>query len=89
MRLRVSKEFIQQLSLGYIARGYFFCVQGHIPCGKNPVMVDDKLLRKYEIRCSKVGEASSQEKRGGKAPVHSISKNFRATRNPGPTQVLH
>lgn len=60
--------FIQQLAVAYIAHGYFFYVTGHVPDGKDPAKVDQKLLDKYGIRLSKfarhrrktLGQASLQ-----------------------------
>jgi hypothetical protein len=61
--------FIQQLAVCYVGRGYFFCVTGVIPEGKDPRAVDEKLLRQYHIAVSKwrkwrgfhlIGEAKLQ-----------------------------
>lgn len=45
--------FIQQLAVCYIARGYWFYVQGTIPKDKDPKEVDKKILAKYKIPSSK------------------------------------
>jgi len=45
--------FIQQLTVGYIAKGYTFYVAGHVPEEKEPRAVDAKLIRRYEIDQSK------------------------------------
>ncbi len=45
--------FIQQLAVGYIARGYFFYVVGRVPKGKKPERLDEKLIAKYGIVGSK------------------------------------
>jgi hypothetical protein len=45
--------FVQQLAVGYIARGYRFCVACHIPPGKDPAAVDRKLIERYDLDVSK------------------------------------
>lgn len=45
--------FIQQLAVGYIARGYYFYVLGRVPEGKDPQRLDEKLIAKYGIVASK------------------------------------
>jgi len=45
--------FIQQLAVGYVARGYYFYVVGKVPEGKNPRLLDEKLVTKYGISTSK------------------------------------
>lgn len=45
--------FIQQLAVGYLARGYLFYVCGEIPAGKDPGKTDQKLLAQYGIERSK------------------------------------
>jgi len=49
--------FIQQLAVGYVARGYFFYVVGHVPEGKDPQQLDEKLIGKYSISASKGARA--------------------------------
>ena len=49
--------FIQQLAVGYVGRGYVFYVMGQVPAGKDPRVVDEKLVRKYEIERSKGARA--------------------------------
>src|SRR4051794_28376661 len=49
--------FIQQLAVGYVARGYVFYVTGRIPDGKDPQLLDEKLIRKYGITPSKGARA--------------------------------
>jgi hypothetical protein len=39
--------FIQQLAVGYLARGYLFYVTGRVPEGKDPKRLDEKLITKY------------------------------------------
>jgi hypothetical protein len=49
--------FIQQLAVGYVGRGYFFYVVGQVPEGKDPQLIDEKLIRKYGISASKATRA--------------------------------
>ncbi len=49
--------FIQQLAVGYVARGYFFYVVGRVPPGKEPRLLDEKLIKKYGITPSKGARA--------------------------------
>ena len=49
--------FIQQLAVGYLARGYVFYVAGEIPSGKDPHAVDEKLIEKYGIVASRATRA--------------------------------
>ncbi len=45
--------FIQQVAVGYLARGYYFYVPGHVPEGKDPPAVDRKLIGKYGVDVSR------------------------------------
>lgn len=45
--------FIQQLAVGYVARGYVFYVCGSVPERKEPRDVDYRLINKYKIGISK------------------------------------
>ena len=45
--------FVQQLAVCYVGRGYWFYVQGTIPKNKDPKVIDEKLLAKYQIPASK------------------------------------
>jgi hypothetical protein len=49
--------FVQQLAVGYIARGYIFYVTGNIPAEKDPRAIDEKLIGKYSIQSSKATRA--------------------------------
>jgi hypothetical protein len=49
--------FIQQLAVGYVARGYVFYVVGQVPEGKDPQRLDEKLIEKYRISSSKGARA--------------------------------
>jgi hypothetical protein len=67
----VSVEgFIQQLAVAYVARGYFFYVTGHIPNGKDPHRVDEKLVTRYHIDLSQWARA--RRKRSGLANVQYL-----------------
>jgi hypothetical protein len=55
--------FIQQVAVGYLARGYYFYVSGRIPAGKDPRKVDAKLIRKYGIDLSR-GQRYRRKKAG-------------------------
>lgn len=45
--------FIRQLAIAYITHGYWFYVAGVIPEGKDPAVVDAKLIERYGIAISK------------------------------------
>ena len=45
--------FVQQLTVGYIAKGYYFYVSGLIPPHKDPTKTDRKILDAYHIDVSK------------------------------------
>jgi len=62
--------FIQQIVVGYLARGYFFYVSGEVPPGKDPLKVDEKLIKSYNIECSK--SARYRRKRAGFSNVQYI-----------------
>lgn len=62
--------FIQQLAVGYLARGYLFYVVGKIPADKDPTKTDQKLLERYGIRQSK--HQRYRRKRAGMANVQYL-----------------
>jgi hypothetical protein len=64
------KGFVQQLSISYIARGYWFYVAGSVPDGKDPKRVDAKIIAKFQIDVSKWTRA--RRKIRGLANVHYI-----------------
>jgi hypothetical protein len=69
--LAVSENaFIQQLAVAYVNHGYWFYVTGIVPQNKNSVLVDTKLIQKYEIAISKWARA--RRKRRGLANVHYL-----------------
>lgn len=49
--------FVQQLAVAYVNHGYWFYVTGTIPNNKNAVLVDQKLIEKYNIAISKWARA--------------------------------
>jgi hypothetical protein len=67
----VSVEgFIQQLAVGYVARGYFFHVSGRIPARKDPHQIDEKLVERYHVEISQWARA--RRKRSGLANVQYL-----------------
>ena len=62
--------FVQQLTVSYVANGYWFYVTGVIPEGKNPSRVDEKLISKYELNISKFARA--RRKAAGQANVQYL-----------------
>jgi hypothetical protein len=62
--------FVQQLAVSYVAHGYYFYVTGILPEGKDPRVVDEKLIRKYGTDVSKFARA--RRKAGGQANVQYI-----------------
>jgi len=44
--------FVQQIACCYLRHGYWFYVSGHIPAGKDPTAIDQKLIEKYGIGVS-------------------------------------
>lgn len=62
--------FVQQLAVGYVARGYYFYVSGKIPEAKDPVQTDEKIIAQYGIGVSKWTRA--RRKKGGMANVQYL-----------------
>lgn len=62
--------FVQQLAVGYIAKGYYFYVAGLIPPQKDPTKTDQKILGAYHIDVSKW--TRSRRKREGWASVQYL-----------------
>jgi hypothetical protein len=54
--------FIQQLAVGCVARGYWFYVTGCIPLTKPASAVDQKLIERYRIACSKWARCRRKDK---------------------------
>ena len=65
--------FIQQLAVGYIARGYSFYVAGSIPEGKDPRRTDDRIIEKYGIDVSKFTRCRKNKE--GIAPLQYLRFN--------------
>lgn len=62
--------FIQQLAVGYLPHGYWFCVSGEIPSEKDAHAVDRKLTERYGIERSRWSRA--RRKRAGGANIHYL-----------------
>lgn len=62
--------FVQQLAVAYVNHGYWFYVTGIVPQNKNALLVDSKLLEKYNVAISKWARA--RRKRQGLANVHYL-----------------
>ena len=62
--------FIQQLACSYLRHGYWFYVVGHVPPGKDPSEVDEKLIEKYRINVSE--STRSRRKKIGQANLQYI-----------------
>ena len=62
--------FVQQLAVAYVGRGYFFYVVGEIPEGKDPSLVDQKLIDKYGLGIGKTARA--RRKAAGLANVQYL-----------------
>src|SRR5436190_6860625 len=62
--------FVQQLAVHYLAHGYWFYVQGLVPEGKEPSIIDAKLTQKYGIGSSRSSRA--RRKAVGIANVHYL-----------------
>jgi hypothetical protein len=62
--------FIQQLAVSYVGNGYWFYVAGSVPEGKDPRIVDAKLIEKYQIDVSKWRRA--RRKRLGLANIQYL-----------------
>lgn len=62
--------FVQQLSVAYVSRGYFFYVASSIPEGDDPERIDLKLIAKYVISSSKY--VRTRNKKKGEANVQYL-----------------
>ena len=62
--------FVQQLAVGYVSHGYRFYVTGIVPDNKNAVLIDRKLIEKYNVAISKWSRA--RRKQRGIANVHYL-----------------
>ena len=81
---------IQLLACNYLPHGYWFYVTGHVPPGKNPHDLDDKLLKKYGISRSRSSRARRKAK--GEGPGERSLRLARIVLRPAldawPPQVL-
>jgi hypothetical protein len=62
--------FLQQLAVAYVTHGYWFYVTGKIPSGKDPLKIDQKLIRQYGCDLSRW--ARLRRKRLGLSNVHYL-----------------
>jgi hypothetical protein len=62
--------FIQILASNYLPHGYWFYVTGSVPTGKDPRLVDLKILSKYGIALSR--QQRARRKLAGQANLHYI-----------------
>ena len=65
-----ASAFIWQIAVNYVAKGYFNCVSGRIPPGKDPLKTDRKIIEQYGLSVSKWSNYR-RRKRGG-ASVHYL-----------------
>lgn len=67
----VSLEgFVQYLAANLLPHGYWFYVTGRVPEGKDPRVVDEKLMSKYGVRLSR--QQRARRKLAGLANVHYL-----------------
>lgn len=62
--------FVQVLACNYLPHGYWFYVAGVIPEGKNPELVDQKLIERYGVAISRQGRV--RRKHAGFANIHYV-----------------
>lgn len=60
--------FVQQVAVQYLRHGYWYYVAGAVPKGKDPRVVDRKLIAKYGITAS--SKERARRKRAGLANLH-------------------
>lgn len=66
-----TKEgFVQLVASNYLPHGYWFYVTGRVPEGKDPALLDEKLLTKYGIELSR--QQRSRRKQQGLANLHYV-----------------
>src|SRR5512135_2938455 len=80
--------FIQQLAVGYLARGYRYFFQGRIPAGKDPRAVDAKLIKRYELAISKFKRARRKAKRLANVQYLRFGQHFVLISTPGERNPL-
>ena len=71
-----TKEgFVQLVASNYIPHGYWFMVTGRMPQGKDPSVIDEKILTKYGIELSR--QQRARRKLQGFANLHYVRfENF-------------
>lgn len=62
--------FVQVLACNYLPHGYWFYVSGVVPDGKDPKVVDQKLIAKYGVAISRQGRV--RRKHAGLANLHYL-----------------
>lgn len=62
--------FVQQLASNILPHGYWFYVLGRVPAGKDPCVVDEKLIQKYGIQLSR--QQRARRKLAGQANLHYL-----------------
>lgn len=80
---RSVSGFVQQLAVGYVARGYRFYVFCKIPPGKDLASIDRKLIERYGLAISKWTRA--RQRRQGRASVQylRLDRTFVIIATPG------
>lgn len=61
---------VQQLAANILCHGYWFYVTGQVPDGKDPRLVDRKLIEKYGVEISR--QQRARRKQAGLANVHYL-----------------
>lgn len=61
---------MQMLASNYLPHGYWFYVTGHVPAGKDPAAIDQKILEKYGIALSR--QQRARRKQAGLANLHYV-----------------
>jgi hypothetical protein len=62
--------FVQYLAANILPHGYWFYVTGHVPEGKDPEAIDEKLIQKYDCLLSRTERA--RRKKAGWANVRYL-----------------
>jgi hypothetical protein len=75
--------FVQQLVVGCIARGYWFYVTGCIPPHKDARAVDQKLIERYGIECSKWARHRRKQRGAGNLQYLRFRRFFVLLATPG------
>src|SRR5512135_477249 len=80
--------FIQQLAVGYLARGYRYFFQGRIPAGKDPQAVDAKLTQRYGLAISKFKRARRKAEGLANVQYLRLGQHFVLISTPGKNDPL-